>query len=1427
VASGGGGGGGPGGGAPAATAAAPAVVDVAVVGAGLAGLSAAIFLQKQGVAVTLFDRHTSLEGQGVETTVGVLFQECYRRSGVDLTTDLQRIGVPISFYVVRDAAGEVSSRERVDATAQAFGRCSFDVSRPELMRLLLGKFEDMGGVFRGGCAVETVQIVGDVARIQFVGGETVETSSLIACDGIHSRIRRQLFDDTPPQFPGVSLVYGILPGAAGLVADEPDSFQMMLADGFSVLTSHYLGERPETWFAVLSRAEAPLLNRSLWAEGKDDAEAGAAALLGSGPPVLQRYLEHEPPPRFTYSGGLQTREMPPDFQWARGPVLLIGDAVHGLTPWGGYSGQMAVEDAFVVAQHRGRAERFADVMAERRPRVLAFQGKSTEQKADGLGEAGAVARAHLERIDELVSCPAFELHVFVVGVAGRIGSAVARACLARGARVSGLARSPAAALAAIDVGRGSASGVTVHQGDAADSSWAAHLQGVDVVVCALRGMPGAVLPLQMHVLELAMAAGIPRFVAADWLPDYSPLISTTAAAGARQPPQELEEEEGEEGPAPPSASAHPMLTERIAFRKHLRALQHHQEGGGIAGVHVHVGCLLEVDELFGFMGLWDGEARTLSYWGDPETAAVAFDVTTVRDAAEATAEALFSGAVGDVRVATATVTMQEIAGAMNTAGDGAVTLHRLGTLAELEAAIAAATVGSLDAIRLHCQRSLFAGDCNTVGAGAAGLHRWLDTPAAAQQQLLHGLPPQPWTTPNMEGEGLIQTDLKTDGVDGDTALRTISLGGDDSRLDFEGTWLELGRRALTAGRWAETRLVATVIRAVDPSTYTSGKLWLAGVACFFTGDFEEGVARFDAEMASNPVDAEELLWRELCAIAAGHPPSCQRSSSSSSSSSSGGGGGGGEGGLVAQLAQPDPRPIFNRILEYFDGSLDRLALLQIAQAGGALERFYASMYTALHVQALGEESALSQRLLAVAQQQQCRDNLGLACRSMRVLPYIKIGGDSGGYSCPRLIVGCAGLDTTDSAAASIERLRAAAAHGLCAVDVADIYPGSEELVKLAGARIVHTKFVPDRSALAGLDAVAVSRAVHRSRARLGRRPQAVQLHWWGDANADSNEGGPGKLAEVAALLERARVEQGLFRCLGVTNMDVEHLRIVADNASVGLCQVAISLLDRRALHGGLLRFCAERSIAVVGYGALCGGFLSEKWLGAEEPSDEGGAAAQRKYLARIRVQGGWAEFQCLLRGVAAVARRHGNARFASVALAWSLRQADAVIVGCPRANGDDDQLVAALAALELQLTDVDMALLERPPPQELVGAAATAAGVYHDERDPQHPIGKALAPWMDTAHLGPSHVRACELLVTTGFSNSLVRSLAEIQCVMYLVVCRRKRRSHELKATPTRRSWQKRWRRSVSCRGTRKRCCARAMLACEWSALELHQGSGR
>ena len=93
--------------------------------------------------------------------------------------------------------------------------------------------------------------------------------------------------------------------------------------------------------------------------------------------------------------------------------------------------------------------------------------------------------------------------------------------------------------------------------------------------------------------------------------------------------------------------------------------------------------------------------------------------------------------------------------------------------------------------------------------------------------------------------------------------------------------------------------------------------------------------------------------------------------------------------------------------------------------------------------------------------------------------------------------------------------------------------------------------------------------------------------------------------------------------------------------------------------------CRERGIGVLAYGALCGGLLSDRYLGQPEPRPPAlGTASLRKYKQMIDAWGGWGLFQEVLTVLRSIGDRHG-ASIAAVALRWVLdRPAVAgVIVG--------------------------------------------------------------------------------------------------------------------------------------------------------------------
>jgi aryl-alcohol dehydrogenase-like predicted oxidoreductase len=217
----------------------------------------------------------------------------------------------------------------------------------------------------------------------------------------------------------------------------------------------------------------------------------------------------------------------------------------------------------------------------------------------------------------------------------------------------------------------------------------------------------------------------------------------------------------------------------------------------------------------------------------------------------------------------------------------------------------------------------------------------------------------------------------------------------------------------------------------------------------------------------------------------------------------------------------------------------------------------------------------------------------------------------------------------------------------------------------------------------------MQRIVDRSLRRLrAERLDLVQFHWWDFAE-------PRYIEAALALTQLQR--EGKIARLGVTNFDTIHLKELLDaGVPVVVHQLQYSLLDQRPHSSGMAGFCQERGIALLCYGTVAGGFLSERWLGHPEPTGVLSNRSLIKYKPIIDDFGGWSLFQELLGVLAAVAARH-DSDIASVAtrivLDWP--GVAAAIVGATSAA----HLVAhtAVGALKLDATDLSAvaAVIER------------------------------------------------------------------------------------------------------------------------------------
>jgi len=318
-----------------------------------------------------------------------------------------------------------------------------------------------------------------------------------------------------------------------------------------------------------------------------------------------------------------------------------------------------------------------------------------------------------------------------------------------------------------------------------------------------------------------------------------------------------------------------------------------------------------------------------------------------------------------------------------------------------------------------------------------------------------------------------------------------------------------------------------------------------------------------------------------------------------------------------------------------------------------------------------------------------------------------------GYTIARIIKGgwqLAGGHGAIDAATAIDDMARFVDAGITTFDCADIYTGVEALIgrflaargNSATAVQVHTKLVPDLSALATYSQDDVRRAIDRSLTRLGvERLDLVQLHWW-DYEVPRE-------IDVARALARLQAE-GKIRLIGLTNFDTARVAAIADaGVSIASHQVQYSLLDHRPATT-MTDACKARGISLLCYGSVAGGFLSERWLGVPEPPFPHENRSLTKYHLIIQEFGGWARFQDLLGALAVIARRHGVG-VGSVAIRHVLNrpQVAAAIVGATSAR----HLETTLQAASLELTDED----RRDIDAILAGANGPDGDVYALERE--------------------------------------------------------------------------------------------------------------
>jgi 2-polyprenyl-6-methoxyphenol hydroxylase-like FAD-dependent oxidoreductase len=351
---------------------------VAVVGGGIGGLAAALFLRRAGLrAVTVYEQAPALGEIGAGIQVAPNAVRLLRRLG--LAEALAEVGVRLEggWEFRRWEDGRVLFTQTLgDACERMFGEPYYVIHRGHLHDLLRRAVPEEG--IRLGHRLVELADEGKEVALRFADGQRARVDALVGADGIRSVVHDHILPPAPAEFSGLSAYRCLVPAdQAPDLARRPVTV-LWLGPGRHFV--HYPVSGGREINLVTANPAGDWREESWTADGR--VEDLAAEFEGWDPCVQQLIAAATETKQFAFY------DRRPLERWTVGRVALMGDAAHPMMPFFAQGASQAIEDGAVLAGCLREATR-ATV-----PQALARYESLRRERASKVQERSRARREH-------------------------------------------------------------------------------------------------------------------------------------------------------------------------------------------------------------------------------------------------------------------------------------------------------------------------------------------------------------------------------------------------------------------------------------------------------------------------------------------------------------------------------------------------------------------------------------------------------------------------------------------------------------------------------------------------------------------------------------------------------------------------------------------------------------------------------------------------------------------------------------------------------------------------------------------------------------------------------------------------------------------------------------------------------------------------
>lgn len=314
---------------------------IAIVGAGIGGLSLALGLRERGVRAEVFEQAPELTEIGAAIALSANANREYARLGVvDELAAASTIPTELIYRHWQDGSRIAAHPVRKDdAYVSRFGAPYFGIHRADLQKTLSIAF----GVehLHLGCRLTNLVPERDSVMLEFANGRVERADVVIGADGVRSTVRRWVTGADDAVYSGTSAFRGIVPTENLPSLPDPHAIQFWMGPDAHLL--HYaIGGHGESvnFFAVV---EGPPIWPHDGSIVEVPEEAPVASFRGWHAAVTEMIAAAASPLRWSLF------TVRPLLRWYRGRVVILGDAAHGMLPHQGQGANTSIEDAFALA----------------------------------------------------------------------------------------------------------------------------------------------------------------------------------------------------------------------------------------------------------------------------------------------------------------------------------------------------------------------------------------------------------------------------------------------------------------------------------------------------------------------------------------------------------------------------------------------------------------------------------------------------------------------------------------------------------------------------------------------------------------------------------------------------------------------------------------------------------------------------------------------------------------------------------------------------------------------------------------------------------------------------------------------------------------------------------------------------------------------